>query len=125
MVYRKKRDTEMIGRGNFEGYEWGIVSYGTHPCAYILIEPGHELYKADYSRNYDLYSGLDVHGGITYTEAGLHDFVDSDYWVIGWDYNHLGDYNAMTPNAADHKYTTDEIFGDIVDCIGRLKFLYD
>lgn len=127
MVYvdEGKIDAKIVDQGNFEGYDWIIVSYGTHPCAYVTIEPGHELFGKKYEKYYHIYSQFNVHGGITYSEAGLHNLIDVGKWVIGWDYNHYDDYNTNMPEFGGHKYTTEEIFQDVVSCISCLHYLYD
>ena len=35
MVYSNRRITEVLLEGEYLGYKWVIVSYGTHPCAYV------------------------------------------------------------------------------------------
>ena len=113
MVYRRG-ETELLGKGKYKNFKWGIVSYGTHPCAYVCIEPGHELFKKEYND-----FNLDVHGGVTYSEFGLHDIIDSDIWVIGWDYNHAGDYSVSFPYG--RKYTTEEIYNDVIAAIDDIE----
>lgn len=39
MVYSSERtDGDILARGNIDGYEYLIVSYGTHPCAYAEVK---------------------------------------------------------------------------------------
>ena len=110
----ENREIILLGAGEYKGYKWFILSYQTHPCAYIVLTPSDEFYGKGYDDYY-----FEVHGGITYAQFGLHDFVDKDQWVIGWDYNHLGDYSAMV-NMGGKKYTTKEIYGKVKEAINLL-----
>ena len=37
MIYGTERETEILFEGTYEGYNFFIVSYGIHPCAYVEI----------------------------------------------------------------------------------------
>lgn len=115
--YRKCecREIILLGEGEYKGYKWFILSYQSHPCAYIVLNPSDKYY----GKNYFEYS-LDVHGGLTYAQFGLHDFVDKDYWVIGWDYNHYGDYSTIG-SMMGKKYTTEEIYSHVKEAIRELN----
>lgn len=114
-----ERERVLLGSGKYNGYEWFIVSYCTHPCAYIVVD--------EYTYGYKLYDfeidQLDVHGGITYSDWGLHEWVDKNKWVIGWDYNHIGDYSPFSLGVYGVKYTTEEIYEDVEDVINQLRSL--
>lgn len=71
----------VIEEGNKNGYRYRIVSYGTHPCAYVEIPRNHPLYSVFYDD-----CDIDCHGGLTYSESR-----SGDDWWIGWDYAHAGD----------------------------------
>ena len=119
MVYQKNRIKEILSEGEYCGYHVVIVSYGTHPCAYVEIPKNHPYYGKYYG---DL--DIDVHGGLTFGshlshvlgERGLNGFY------IGWDYAHAGDYYEGLPfSPHDKKWTTEEIFEDVKSVIHQLQ----
>ena len=63
MVYSNRRITEVLLEGEYLGYKWVIISYGTHPCAYVKLPKNSKLIPLD--------EGIPVacHGGITYTSS--------------------------------------------------------
>ena len=108
MIYTKaKREPQVLHRGNCNGYDYCIVSFGSHPCAYIAA-PKLEYFGYDFVQ-------LDVHGGITY--AGY--CPDLNYvWSYGWDYAHAGDYHGRETLRTKwalkgKKWTTEEILEDV------------
>lgn len=105
-----KRKRQILAEGTYKGYQWLIVSYYTHPCAYIITKMNDGYYKQQYWT-----LNLDVHGGLTYSDYGLHTIVEKDKWVIGWDYGHYGDYKPY--NETGKKWTTIEISFDIIRAI--------
>ena len=108
-----KRERILLGKGEYKGYKWFIVSYCTHHCAYIVVELGDYGYKTDEWEFDELY----VHGGVTYSQWGLHEWVDQNEWVIGWDYH---DYSSMTGDDGV-KYTTGQVYEDVKDAINQLR----
>ncbi len=125
-VFEKRFTTELLDNGTYDGYEYYIVSRGTHPCAYIKIPKGDELYGKGYD---DLTMEFDVHGGFTYSDDHLSYSDDTDAWFIGWDYAHYGDYSGFNilsdgedcNDPSDVKYSTQEIFLDVKKVINQIK----
>ena len=118
-----KEKPKLLYTDTYKGYEYYITSMGSHPCAYIVIEPDDKLY----GKSCDELSDIPVHGGVTYAETYLSDWV-TDKWVIGWDYWHGDDYNGingemlMTRFERDlKKWTTKEIQVEIMDLIDYIK----
>ena len=113
----------VIEEGTIDGYNWMIVSYSSHPCAYVQLQKDHPYYKENYE-----FMEIDVHGGITYGQDGFHpNFPGIDprdgFW-IGWDYNHCFDFNALAhpvPREYEKMWTTEEIFEDVKSVIEQLK----
>lgn len=107
MVYQAERkDREVLDKGTYKGYEYEIVSLGTHPCAYVTLPKKHPYADMDYDEIW-----AKVPGGLTY-KSGL---------VIGWDYAHAGDqYGAGKYEMSGHAWTTEEIFADVCECIDGL-----
>lgn len=111
---------DMLDEGIYKGFHYAIVSYGIHPCAYVEIPEGHELYGVN---NEDELIDIDCHGGITYVSTtGLIKYNNENYrdghW-IGWDYAHAYDYTFGICYGGK-KWTTKEIFEDVKNVIEQL-----
>lgn len=131
MVYKgsvenEQKVIEMLDEGIYKDFHYVIVSYGTHPCAYIEIPKEHELYNV--SDEDELDNNIDCHGGITYVfTAGLFKPSNKNHrdghW-IGWDYAHYMDYYYSLYNFEffneGKKWTTKEIFEDVKNVIEQL-----
>ena len=100
-----------------KGYRIVIVSYGTHPCAYIGLWEGHPYYEVDYE---DI--PIDCHGGLNYSDHchwNVKDLQFDDVWFIGWDYIHSGDYDYN--NKFGRRWTTEEIADECLNVIKQLE----
>lgn len=104
--------TEILAMGEISGFEYFVISYGTHPCCYIKIPEEHEYYKKDYD-DIDIY----CHGGLTYSKESLLDFEKG--WFIGWDYAHLGDYHPLVEPTGT-KYSVGMLIAEVTDVICNL-----
>ena len=107
MEYTTTRQIIILDRDTYKGIEYAIISYGTHPCAYLILDKENKYYGKDY----DEINTLQCHGGLTYSENHL--LIDNplitekdERWVIGWDYAHDGDRYRDTPGKS---WTTQEI----------------
>lgn len=85
MIYTSERKKEILISDSYKGFEYKVISYGTHPCCYVALPEEHEFYGETYS-NID----IECHGGMTFSE--LWDFGDGKKYYIGWDYAHCYDY---------------------------------
>ena len=123
MVYKKRGDIEILDNGIYNGYQYWIVSYGSHPCAYVELPKDHKYYGKDYV---DI--PIDCHGGITY--SGIHEKFSNGF-LIGWDYGHCDDYLYYNPTKflgsdiqsfldSGKKWTTEEIFEEVKQVIDQL-----
>ena len=87
MVYSAKRlDTpEMLADGEYKGFHFYVLNYGTHPCAYV------DVTETDLNRK--KYTDIDIscHCGLTYSREYLNT-VNKKGWFIGWDYAHSCDF---------------------------------
>lgn len=115
MEYTTEKTIEVIAKGEMLGFEWFVVSYGTHPCCYIKIPEDHELFEVDYRDYYDNDIHINCHGGITYSANRLLDGLDNG-WYIGWDYTHLGDYHARI-EPWGRKYPVSVLVADVTEVI--------
>ncbi len=96
---------EVLARGTYNGYEYRIISYFTHPCAYVKLHENESINNAD----------IDCHCGITYELE-----EEQGHW-IGWDYVHIGDYCAQAPELGGKQWTTAEILEEVKKVINQLK----
>ena len=119
MIYKSTQEREVLERGKYKGYEFEIISYGTHPCAYVCVPVGHPFYEKPYDE-----VDVDCHWGLTYSQRG----TDGKWW-IGWDYAHCDDYGGMSLLYASmgyafddngKKWTTDEILKEVFEVIDQL-----
>lgn len=88
MVYSPKRiEPERIADGEYKGFNYYVLSLGTHPCAYVDVSDT-KLCGIDYD-NID----IKCHYGLTYSKPYLAT-VEKEGWFIGWDYAHHSDYTG-------------------------------
>lgn len=128
MVYQSERIFEILCEGKYMGYQFYIMNLGTHPTAYIEIPLTNKLFGKTCDEIYEMGVDIDVHGGLTYSRNHL--FGGEKYkWFIGWDYAHAGDYAGYSekyPSLSrlsihEKKWTTEEIFEDVVSAIEQIK----
>lgn len=110
MEYTTIKTREMLAEGELLGFQYYIVSYGTHPCCYIRIPQDHELFGKHYDDIEDVY----CHGGLTYSEDHLLDLEKG--WYIGWDYAHLGDYHPLI-EPSGRQYSVSMLMADVTETI--------
>lgn len=120
MMYHPKMELELLANGNCHGYEYAIVSFGTHPCAYVKLPENHTCYGKDYDE-----IPVICHGGLTYAESRLRALPESSGWWIGWDYAHAGDYCSFIAWSdefrSDKKWTVSEMFEEVKEVIRQLQ----
>lgn len=110
MIYGSSK-YEVLHQGTYLGYKFFIISYGTHPCAYVENKDGYVDYECEKLLN------VDVHGGFTFLgeKCGVE--------CLGWDYNHYGDFSSYTSllfDCDDKKWTTEEIYEEVKRVIKQL-----
>ena len=129
-----QKDAVVLADDTYNDTRYVVVSYHTHPCAYIQLNKDLPIFndiKDDY--NYDDLMLSSPHGGITYMsdELCIPDLEDNHkegmVW-IGWDYAHAGDYieNPLSDRfnfvfSDDKKWTTWEIIQDCIRTIDELE----
>jgi len=106
-----------LARGWIDDYEFEVINYGSHPCAYVKVPKHHPFSFHEYS---EIESEISVHGGLSYSgERGEH-----NGWWFGWDYAHYEDYQAILLIEMDgKKWTTQEIVDECLDVISQFKAL--
>ena len=111
MVYSSQRSFGILSYDTYKDYEYLVLSFGTHPCAYIRAD---KLTKKQVD-----YINENCHGGITFSKKSMRGNLKNieGKW-IGWDYAHSIDYTGYFPYGK--KYTTEEIVSEIKSIIDKL-----
>ena len=118
MVYKRVREVELLHMDNYRGFNYLVVSYGTHPCAYVEIPEGHPYYDMDYDKMPIIcHEGLNYYGPIDHKPLGPAPIKG---YYIGWSYDHLYDYMGRYSDTDDMKYTTAEVALDCIFVINQL-----
>lgn len=125
MIYQKDRITpgEILFEDTYKNIDFVIVSYGTHPCAYIKIPESNKYYNIDYLKADELLN-FPVNGGLTFY-GGLSKLNKDGRWY-GWDYAHCGDYCGYEEafledlRTGGKKWTTEEIYEEVKAAIDIL-----
>jgi hypothetical protein len=126
MIYtlNRKNKGEILATGTYKNFKYYVVSYGTHPCAYVDVS-NTLLANKDYHEN-----DIDCHGGLTYGRDYLS-AVDTGRangkWYIGWDYDHYGDYTSNPfinmfgiYGECEKRWTTEEIVAECKNVINQI-----
>ena len=118
MEYQKERKKEILCEGKYKNFQFYILNLGTHPTAYVEIPRDSILFGKGYNQ-----IDIDVHGGLTFADSSLIG-VKTNSWFIGWDYAHCTDYIGYDIdfefNRSAKRWTTEEIFEDVVSVIEQL-----
>ena len=126
MIYKPEREAQILAEGEYKGYHFVIVSYGTHPCAYVEIPKDNPLYKKDYE---DI--DISCHCGLTFSDDLTHVRTDLTGWFIGWDYAHVGDYIGSPTSYYEKelfdgkKWTTEEVYEEVKNVIEQLIHYFE
>lgn len=113
MIYIPYRTRGILATGIYNGHEYLVITYGTHPCAYIRADKLTSKQIETIDEN--------CHGGITFP---LQKFSGKNIknlygkWV-GWDYAHFGDYVGYS-DCEGKVYTTEEIINEVKSIIDKL-----
>ena len=126
MNYINTRIKEILYEDDYLGYHFLIVSYGTHPCAYIEIPKTHRWYKKPYTD--EELKNIECHGGLTYSDNLSHVLGKEEAngrWFIGWDYGHSGDFEGYYKDFSTEKKWTKEIFEEVKNVIEQIIIMDD
>lgn len=123
MVYQAEpTKADVLDKGTYMGRRYAIVSYGTHPCAYVEC-----AYAGIETMRERLEKKTRCHGGITYSGHLEHVFEGDDHYFFGWDYAHAGDYLGFFGDKRGketRKWTTEQILEEtkkVIERLGELK----
>ena len=111
MIYKDHKEVEILHSGTYKGYNFHIISYGTHPCAYVEVPTVKSKSEMD--------DYIDCHGGVTYTGDLSRVLVpkNPNHWFVGWDYAHAGDYVCSPFRSKYDKYDK-KWKTNIISCVG-------
>lgn len=120
MNYLQERKDEVLDSESYKGYQFVILSLGTHPTAYVKVPETHPYYEIDYDE-----CDISCHFGLTYGRNYLRT-PDEELtgWWLGWDYAHYTDfagyYEGNERLGGLKKWTTEEIKQECFDVIDQL-----
>ena len=141
MEYTSERIVTILDKGKYLKYNYVIVNYGAHPCAYVRIPKRHIFFGKGYSGAIE--EKINVHGGVTFSSPHLPfdntsiisifgkqilkiTWKPKNEWWIGWDYAHCGDYygiDLILPSkysVASRKWKVEDIRDDVKMAIAGL-----
>ena len=126
MKYTKEFRLYILDKGNYKGYDYAIVSFGTHPCSYVFLPKWNKFYGKDYQEINNYFEDGLCHCGLTFSEWDLHfNPLSNNCWVVGWDYSHCEDFNGsyIGESAFENwkKWTTEELIEEMKQVIDKLK----
>ena len=130
MIYETKmHNPEVLESNTHNGFNYLVVSYGTHPCCYVEIPPTHPLYEKTY--DLDECRAIDCHCGLTFSD--FRDFGEGKQWYIGWDYHHYCDYSGIYnlpqlqefDHSQDKKWTTEEMIEECKEVINQVQAIFE
>lgn len=121
MVYMKSRcEPQLLAHGVCHGRDYYVVSFGTHPCAYVDVS---DLPSMTWKEQKYIENAIDCHGGVTYSDAELA-VANNKGWYIGWDYAHCMDYSGYMPRESlAKKWTTREMVSECKRVIYQIEGL--
>lgn len=127
MIYQSQRlDPPLVlASGTYKGYNYFILSMGTHPCGYVEIPKSSKYYNVDYDN-----IPIECHGGLTYSENYLGTIANEceERFFVGWDYAHYMDYvgyydiGELKPSFVEplKKFKTKEMVNECLKVIEQL-----
>ena len=115
MIYQAEPKREILIQGEYSGHKFAIVSLGTHPVAYVECK----------IKDLDGYTDtrldeVQVHGCFTYFGEALLCELDTTLY-LGWGYMHFNDYKGFMPFLNGKKWTTAEIYEEVMSVIDQLS----
>lgn len=123
MIYKNqstmKDGREVLDSGISFGFNFYIISFGSHPCCYVEIPDNHPLYLEKYD---DI--EIECHGGLTFSSSKLTGIDETGLkWFIGWDFAHCDDYycSPVGSDVKGHKWTLDELICEVDNVCKQLK----
>lgn len=113
MVYIPQRTYGILATDIYNNHEYLVITYGTHPCAYIRADKLTPKQIETIDKN--------CHGGISFPLQKFegNNIKNLDGKWIGWDYAHFGDYVGYGDREGKI-YNTKEIINEVKSIIDKL-----
>ena len=109
-----KNGYTILADGEYNEHEFKIISYGSHPCCYVKLNPDEKYYGKAKDE-----IPLLCHGGVSFAMVVENDDrFENGFW-IGWDYAHYGD--AWGTAIHGRMYTTQMLIADVKETIDELN----
>lgn len=99
-----------------------VVEGMGHLCGYVGVPKSHPCWGIK-DTQYCEYT-LEVHGGVTYTKAGLEE-PTPDTWWIGFDCAHYGDMIPAMPSLGGELWTLPMVVAETEHLADQLKEIAD
>lgn len=113
-------EKRMILTSDYKGWTYSIITFGTHPCAYVDVK--NTMFDGKFYADIP----IECHGGLTYS-ADYLPITNDKGWFIGWDYAHWGDlfysqYNIDMGviDIVSKEWTIDEVEEECKNVIDQL-----
>ena len=113
-------EKRMILTSDYKGWTYSIITFGTHPCAYVDVKD--TMFDGKFYADIP----IECHGGLTYS-ADYLPITNDKGWFIGWDYAHWGDlfysqYNIDMGviDIVSKEWTIDEVEEECKNVIDQL-----
>lgn len=126
-IYITNKGFTVLREDSHKNHKFIIATLGYYPAAYVKILDQVSPWLAS---SWESFEFIKVHGGISYTGACyLKGKEDAGHW-IGWDYNHMGDYNGSYPynsfkNFEAKKWNVNEIYKEVKSVIDQVLIIKD
>ena len=91
MIYKPDRELEILDEGIIDGRQYYIISFGTHPCAYVKVFE-EELKDKDGFEDWD----IDCHGGVTFCSTLSTINADGTYQDYYGDYGFYREHFSIS-----------------------------
>lgn len=113
-------EKRIILTSDYKGWTYSIITFGTHPCAYVDVK--NTMFDGKFYADIP----IECHGGLTYS-ADYLPITNDKGWFIGWDYAHWGDlfysqYNIVMGviDIVSKEWTIDEVEEECKNVIDQL-----
>lgn len=124
MIYKGYRETKILKTGEYEGYNYVIVSCGLYP--YVIIDniDYDRIFPGDKKENKNFPVKLNFN--LNNRDINLKQSSPNDYYIT-WEYNKFNDYSGEFINNSNpifsnkKKWTIEEIKEDIFNIINQMR----
>jgi len=116
-LYTQKPKREIVFKSNYFGYDFIVISYGTHPCGYVRIPEDSKIFNWTLE---EIKKHVRTHGGVNFFQSLGHiDKTLRGTRYIGWSYDLADDYNAhyaQYEGYEEYNFKKHSVAEIIIDC---------